>query len=288
MNSQYSKPINIGPLPEPEFSFTVSKVASAQICQSMGFKAAQNSALEVLTDIATRYLKAIAMLAVDSANSLGRTETNLFDIIVALEDLGSVRGFRGGSDTKVRTLYESQVIRDLMVFVKYKDEIPFAQPLPRKMISWSTKGNFSKFRGDVDNNNWYWSEEKLMHVPRWLPLMPEMGGEEKGEERKGKSNRKWGCLDSGFEFEGEGEKGLCRGKLVEREGSKEIELLGDREKVRFKLGVDVSAGIVGNLRGRVCRGGGIGKRVLCKDWNGSGGSKEDKNKRMIMAMNKRS
>ncbi|KAL2473924.1 Bromodomain transcription factor [Forsythia ovata] len=226
------------------------------------------------------------MLAVDSANSFGRTESNLLDIIVALEDLGSVRGFRGGSDTKVRTLYESQVIRDLMVFVKYNDEIPFAQPLPRKMISRSIKGNFTKYRGDVDNNNWYWSEEKLMHVPRWLPFMPVMGGEEKVEERKGKSNRKWGCLDGGFE--GEGEKSLCRGKLVEREGSKEIELLGYREKVRFKLGVDVNVGIVGNLRGRECRGGGIGKRVLCNDWNGSGNSKEDENKRMITAMNKRS
>ncbi|EYU28998.1 hypothetical protein MIMGU_mgv11b023610mg [Erythranthe guttata] len=62
-----------------------ARVAVAQICQSMRFKGAQKSALKVLTDVATMYLKAIAKLGAASANSNG------------LEDLGSVQGFAGSS-----------------------------------------------------------------------------------------------------------------------------------------------------------------------------------------------
>ncbi|CAI9760101.1 unnamed protein product [Fraxinus pennsylvanica] len=52
MEIQRHKPINTGSLPEPEFSFTLSKVALAQIYKLVGFKEAQSSALN--TDIATR------------------------------------------------------------------------------------------------------------------------------------------------------------------------------------------------------------------------------------------
>ncbi|CAI9760037.1 unnamed protein product [Fraxinus pennsylvanica] len=292
MEIQRHKPINTGSLPEPEFSFRLSKVALAQICKSVGFKEAQSSALEALTDIATRYLKVIAKLAADSANSRRRTESNLLDVVVALEDLGSVRGFRGGSDTNLHTLYKSQVVKDLMEFVKYTHEIPFAQPLDGKFFCRGGKVNFLKHRGVEDNNNWYSDGVGLMHVPRWLPIMPEMGGEEKGEERKREG--KWGCLNGGIE--GEGEKrwgmGIWEGKVVEKEGSKEIESLRNRKKVKFKLRVDGNrngGGMVGNYRGGVCRGGGIGKRVLCKDWSGGGGEcecDEEENKRMMKVMNK--
>lgn len=281
MKIKLHTPINTGPLPEPEFSFRLTKVALAQICKSVGFKAAQSSALEALTDIATRYLKVIAKLAADSANSCRRTESNLLDVIVALEDLGSVRGFRGGSDTKVRTLYKSQVVKDLMEFVKYTDEIPFARPLDGKFFCGGGKVNFLKHRGveDDNNNNWYCNGAGLMHVPRWLPIMPEMGGEEKGEGRK--RGGKWGCLDGGIEGDGEKrwERGIGEGKVVEKEGSKEIELLRNRKKVKFKLRVDGNrsdGAIVGDYRGEVCRGVGIGKRVLCKDWSGGGGGCDGK------------
>ncbi|KAL0292566.1 UNVERIFIED_CONTAM: Transcription initiation factor TFIID subunit [Sesamum calycinum] len=122
----------LAPISESEFSFTIARVAVAQICQSVGFKGAQNSALEALTDITTRYLEAIAKLGAASCNSNRRTQSNLPDFIVALEDLASIQGFPGSSDIRSHSLWTSAVIKDLMKLVKYRDEIPFAQPLPPK------------------------------------------------------------------------------------------------------------------------------------------------------------
>ncbi|XP_057780092.1 transcription initiation factor TFIID subunit 8-like, partial [Salvia miltiorrhiza] len=153
-------------------------VAVAQICQSIGYKGAERPALEYLTNIATRYLKAVAKLSVESANSSGRTESNLFDIVAVIEDLTSVQGFDGAWRVRSQSLWRSAVIRDLMKLVKYTDQTPFAQPLlPRR--SCSDKEILLK---DRDNNGWY-NEGRLKHVPRWLPAVVERGGG--AEEREG-------------------------------------------------------------------------------------------------------
>ncbi|KAI3466921.1 hypothetical protein Pfo_023584 [Paulownia fortunei] len=246
------KPPVEGPAPttESEFSFTLARVAVAQICQSMGFKGAQNTALEALTDIATRYLKSIAKLAAASANSNGRTQSNLPDIIVALEDLASVQGFPGSSSTRSRSLYTSAVIKDLMKFVAYTDEIPFARPLP-------PRGIFLKYRGDGDNSRLYCDGGSLRHVPRWLPAVPVVADKEKGEERK--REVKWGSL-VGREEREEENWGCGERKTVVREWNNEIEISGKRGKVRFKMGVAIgNPRMVGNLKGA-----GIGKRVWCE------------------------
>ncbi|KAK6115785.1 hypothetical protein DH2020_008054 [Rehmannia glutinosa] len=182
---QNDKPIEEpSPLPESKFSFTLARVAVAQICQSMGFKGAQNPALESLTDVAARYLQAIAKLASASANSDGRTQSNLPDIIVALEDLASVQGFPGSSSTRSVSLYSSPVIKNLMKFVNYTDEIPFARPLPpRKKNVQGVKGKFLKYKGDGDNSRGYYLDgDGWRHVPRWLPAVPVVERKENGEK----------------------------------------------------------------------------------------------------------
>ncbi|KAK6130836.1 hypothetical protein DH2020_035418 [Rehmannia glutinosa] len=201
---QDDKPIEEpSPLPESEFSFTLTRVAVAQICQSMGFSGAQNSALEALTDVATRYLQAIAKLAAASANSDGRTQSNLPDIIVALEDLASVQGFPGFSSTRSVSLYSSPVIKNLMKFVNYTDEIPFARPLPpRKKNFQGAKGKLLKYKGDWDNSRRYYLDgDGWRHVPRWLPAVPVVERKENGAEMK--QEVKWGCLDGRGEREDE-------------------------------------------------------------------------------------
>ncbi|KAK6118298.1 hypothetical protein DH2020_047971 [Rehmannia glutinosa] len=226
-----------------------------------GLQGAQISALEALTDVATRYLQAIAKLAVASANSGGRTQSNLPDIIVALEDLASLQGFPGNSSIRSRSLYTSTVIKDSMKFVEYTDEIPFARPLPpRKIFCQGAKGKYLKYRGDGDNSRGYRDGDSLRHVPRWLPAVPVVEGKEKGEE--GKREVKWGCLDGRTREEKEDENWrFCdERKRVERVVSnKEIEISGKRGKVRFKMGVAIhNPTMVGNLRGA-----GTGKRVWC-------------------------
>ncbi|KAL0407577.1 UNVERIFIED_CONTAM: Transcription initiation factor TFIID subunit [Sesamum latifolium] len=183
----------VTPISESEFSFTIARVAVAQICQSVGFKGAQNSALEALTDITTRYLEAIAKLGAASSNSNRRTQSNLPDIIVALEDLASVQGFPGSSDIRSHSLWTSAVIKDLMKLVKYRDEIPFAQPLPAKnRFFQGAKRKLLKHRGD--NQRWYCNGGSCRHVPSWLPPVPVVEEKDKGAEGK-KGEVKWECWE---------------------------------------------------------------------------------------------
>lgn len=283
-------------LPESEYSFTLARVAVAQICQSTGFKGSQKSALDALTDIATRYLREIAKLGATSANSKGRTQSNLVDVVVALEDLASVQGFqgsstvrsdlddvivaledlapaqgfRGSSKTIIRSqsLYTSAVIKDLMKFVMYADEIPFARPLPPR------GRRFVKNCGNENSSSrLQYDEGGLRHVPRWLPAVPVVVVE-KEEERRVKW---WGCLEEKKQDERCSER---RKTVVERETTQRdegcserrremvveretIDTSGKREKVRFKMGGAAMAignsTIAGNLWGV-----GVRKRVWCE------------------------
>lgn len=214
---------------ESRFSYGLLRVAVAQICQSMGFGGSQNSALEVITDIAARYLKAIAKAATISANSRGRTQSNLPDIILALEDLASVQGLPGASRVDPHSLYASAAIKDLMNFVKYTDEIPFAQPLPPRKF-FSEQG---KLREQSDGRC-HCDGENMRHVPSWLPPLPSVAVPEEEMERKLETGR-WGCLNGGAGRE-EDDRGQ---RAVKREGNKEIELLGQgkRMNVGFIVGI---------------------------------------------------
>ncbi|KAG8366939.1 hypothetical protein BUALT_Bualt16G0020300 [Buddleja alternifolia] len=295
---QHEPPMDVDPDPDPnpplsesEFSFAVARLAVAQICQTVGFNGgAQSRALEALTDIATRYLRAIAKLGAASANSHGRTESNLPDIIVALEELASVQGFVGSSSLRSHsTLYTSSaLIKDLMKFVRYREEIPLAQPLPTRssIVFGGAKGKFWRCTSDGDSmNRWYNDGEKSRrHVPRWLPDVPVVvvvteEGKEKGRDER---ERIWGCLDDREEEEN---RVCCWERVEKEEENKEIEMLGKRRKVRFKMGVGVAAalgdhnmgeGMVRNLNLNLrCGGGGIGKRVVV--CNGGGGGSGDEN-----------
>ncbi|KAK2999299.1 hypothetical protein RJ639_023217 [Escallonia herrerae] len=212
------------------YPFAVTRMAVAQICKSAGFKSSQRSALETLADVAARHLQALARSAASSAALAGRTDSNLLDIILALEDL---HGLLPGSSTS-RPPYSSPAIADVVRFVRVADEIPFPKALPRRDI----RPEESIFPLNPRSVSGF-----LNHVPRWLPEIPKMGdGVDKGHHRE----EKWEMRST---------EGCC---LVGDGERMERGLAGKRERVRFRMG------IVGRLTNGVCRGG--GKRVSCQSW----------------------
>ncbi|KAM1159181.1 hypothetical protein ACFX19_032956 [Malus domestica] len=147
-----------------EFGRALSTVAVAQICESVGFQSFKESALDALADIAIRHLRDLGKMSSFYANMAGRTESNVFDIIRALEDLESSQGFLGAAEVG-HCLAESGIVRGIVEYVGSAEEIPFAQPLPwfpvikqRKLIP-----NFEQI-GEAPPSK---------HLPNWLPAFPD-------------------------------------------------------------------------------------------------------------------
>lgn len=207
--------------PESSFAWSLTRTAVSQTCESVGYKRAQTSALQVLTDVATLYLKSVAKTAAASANRHGRTESNLIDIVFALEELAAVQGFSGASS--VLGARGSGVVRDLMKFVKYSDEIPFAQALPLGGMFCKGAVRFSKC-GERREDCVVKYSDRLSYVPNWLPVLPVV--ENVVEERK--REVKWECL---------GEKGVENVSEETRKGGEIGSVLPEkRERVRFRIG----------------------------------------------------
>ncbi|XAR56161.1 hypothetical protein NMG60_11036518 [Bertholletia excelsa] len=237
-----------------EFALAITRIAVAQICRWVGLRGAQQSALEGLTDVSAKYLRALGQFAVASTMSCARTEANLFDIIRALEDVNAVQGFPGASDVN-RPLLASQTLVDLAKFVECCPEIPFAKPIPRCLSP-------SKESESVCSINATISKKFLRHIPGWLPAIPdntvrEINGKEapkeKGENSSDNSNssssssiRIGGCVMVGTE-------------LPEKRSKVKFKMVGAGKKEATKckseeFGVD--------SRNGVCRGG---KRVFCQN-----------------------
>lgn len=147
-----------------EFARAVSKMAVAQICESLGFHGCKDSALDALTEIAIRYLCDLGKTASFYANLSGRTQCNVFDIVRSFEDVGASQGFLGASDT-AGCLVSSGTVKELSDFVFTSEEIPFAQPIPsfpivreRKLIP-----SFESMNETPSGK----------HIPNWLPAFPD-------------------------------------------------------------------------------------------------------------------
>ncbi|CAH9097716.1 unnamed protein product [Cuscuta europaea] len=255
------------PRSESNYASSISKIAVAQICESAGYAAAEASALAVLTDIAGLYLKAIAKSAASSANSKGRTESNLLDVTAALEELGSVQGFAGASSTARNTVLNSPVIRELERFVMYTEETPFAQPLPPRKALSGRKTKQPK-RGVLLRE---YNEGRFRHVPRWLPSMPEIEKDVKGEEK----------LGFGPRIESESERQSENNNTVKQREKGNGLLATNRTKVGFKLSARRKSPCTKS--GGVCRGG-IGKRVSCENHRDDARKRKKTNESLEMSI----
>lgn len=147
-----------------EFGRAISKIAVAQICESVGFESFNESALDALADIAVRYLRDLGRSASFHTNLAGRTESNVFDIIRGLEDLGASTGFSGASEESV-CVAESGTVRGIIEYVESAEEVPFVQPVPNFPIVRKPSGIPSFVQmGETP---------AFKHVPVWLPAFPD-------------------------------------------------------------------------------------------------------------------
>ncbi|KAK9267624.1 hypothetical protein L1049_010055 [Liquidambar formosana] len=260
--SKTLKTFETPPASPSHFSFTITKVAVSQICQSIGFKGSKTSALETLTNIAAIYLQTLAKSASAYATSSGRTDSNLFDLIYALEDLASVHGYPGASNVN-NPLLRSATVIDIMNFVESTDEIPFAKPIPHD--------NTQKESIPPKNCNEFGRAfEQRSHIPRWLPPFPDPSTYEICSKtrfhksiRRENSLKIFGSLRNSDTFAQDIEQNDSIGGRAsceeEERGSCGMELAAERARVRFKMCVGGEEIVMGvDLRNGVCRGG---KRV---------------------------
>lgn len=147
-----------------EFGRAVSKIAVAQICESVGFQSFEGSALEALSDVAVRYLRDLGKTSGFYANLAGRTECNVFDVIRGLEDLGSWQGFSGASEVG-HCLSSSGAVKELVEFVVSTEEVPFAQPVPMFPVI--------RERRLVPSFMQMGETPAGKHIPDWLPAFPD-------------------------------------------------------------------------------------------------------------------
>ncbi|CAD6242846.1 unnamed protein product [Miscanthus lutarioriparius] len=142
----------------------VSTVSTAQILRSSGYSAAEPTALRALSDIAGRYIASLGRAAAAFAEARGRTEPNVADAVLALED-HALGGFPGASDP-TRPLLCSGALAELAQFVAAVREVPFAKPLPRRDPGCGSSDGWESFAAAG-------REPRLRHVPQWLPCFPE-------------------------------------------------------------------------------------------------------------------
>lgn len=179
-----------------EFFSTVIRIAVSQICKSVGFKAVQISAIELLTDLAIRHLWSIGRSAVSFANASNRTEPNIFDLVNALNDLNLATGFTGACNLHKDDcpVLSSSTVSSLIHFVECSPEIPFARPI-RPLSS----GN-SSLSAVLNNASVMEFRTGLEHVARWLPEFPDSSSfkESRGEldRMKKRKYELWGDLVS--------------------------------------------------------------------------------------------
>eukprot|EP00249_Psilotum_nudum_P012316 c23717_g1_i1 orf=259-1488(+) len=146
------------------FPRAVAKIAVSQICSSLGFHSIQRSALDAIADIAVLYLVGVGKLARYYANLAGRTQCNALDVILALEDLGTGIDARASAEMGL-SLSVSGTLNEVMRFVEYGEEIPFAKPLPHFPVC--------KKRTTTPSYSQLGEKPQHPHIPSWLPVFPD-------------------------------------------------------------------------------------------------------------------
>ncbi|XP_050227353.1 transcription initiation factor TFIID subunit 8 [Mercurialis annua] len=147
-----------------DFGRSVSRMAVAQICESVGFEGFKESALDSLTEVAIRYLVDLSKIANSNANLSGRTQCNLFDIVKGFEEMGAPLGFSGAS-TSSNCVVSSGTVKEIIQFVDSSEEIPFAQPVP----SFPVVRDRRLIPSFLNMNE----TPPGKHIPAWLPALPD-------------------------------------------------------------------------------------------------------------------
>lgn len=150
-----------------EFSHAAAKVAVAQVCESVGYEQFKDPALESLARFAVQYILQIGKTATSFANLTGRSQCNVFDIALALEDLNSSNGVEKISSESC-SVVRSVKLSEIIYFVNSSEEIPFIQPLPRFPVAISDRSK--KMIPSFDEIG---ETPPGKHIPLWLPAFPD-------------------------------------------------------------------------------------------------------------------
>ncbi|KAG8049057.1 hypothetical protein GUJ93_ZPchr0009g607 [Zizania palustris] len=149
-----------------EFGRAVARAAVAQALEAAGFDCAHRSAVDALVDVVLRYVVHLGRAAAFNANLAGRALANEYDIIQALEEIGTdFDGFVGAATTD-RCLVGSGVVRELMDCVESRPEVPFVRPLPRFPVPRVDPQPTASFAVAGKQSG-------MKHVPEWLPVFPD-------------------------------------------------------------------------------------------------------------------
>ncbi|XP_071708364.1 uncharacterized protein [Rutidosis leptorrhynchoides] len=147
-----------------EFARSLAAIAVAQICETVGLHGFQQSAGDVLSDVMCKYIQDVGKKSNFYANFAGRTESNVFDIIHGLQDLGLSQGFVGASDIG-RCLSESGVIKEISQYVNVSEEVGFAYSAPRFPVI--------KERESTLTFSCAGETPRADNIPPWLPCFPD-------------------------------------------------------------------------------------------------------------------
>ena len=71
-----------------DYSKALGRVVVAQIAEAAGFEAVHDTAGEVLSDLLVEYLQQLCSSSKAYAELAGRTDINVADVVLSLEDLG--------------------------------------------------------------------------------------------------------------------------------------------------------------------------------------------------------
>ncbi|XP_072061525.1 transcription initiation factor TFIID subunit 8 [Arachis hypogaea] len=150
-----------------DFAKAIAKLVVAQLCEIEGFQSFQHLALDTLSDVAVRYIFNTGKSAHYNANLSGRNECNVFDVILGLEELGSVQGFVAASDVD-HCLAGSGIVREIVDFVYESEQIPFVFTVPKFPVTRerAMSASFSRIAEDPPGE----------HIPTWLPAFPDRNG----------------------------------------------------------------------------------------------------------------
>lgn len=149
-----------------EYGRAVARAAVAQALEAAGFDCAHRSAVDTLVDVILRYVVHLGRTAAFNANLAGRVLANEYDIIQALEEIGTdFDGFVGAA-TSDRCLVGSGVVRELIDYVESKPEVPFVRPLPSFPVPRVEPQPAQSFAMAG-------KESGMKHVPEWLPVFPD-------------------------------------------------------------------------------------------------------------------
>ena len=154
-----------------EFTHAAAKSAVAQICETVGYNHFKDPPLESLTGFAIQYILQLGKLAASFANLNGRSQCNVFDIVLALEDLS---GNDNNAEGRGCSALRSVKLREIIDFVKVSDdgeeESLFLQALPRFPVS--DKGK-KMMMMTVPSFVEVGESPPGKHIPLWLPAFPD-------------------------------------------------------------------------------------------------------------------